>query len=178
MNKAILMGRLTRDPELKTTSNNIAVCTFTLAVDRRFKNQQGERETDFIPIVAWRQTAEFVNRYFRQGSKMVLVGSIQVRSWDDKEGNRRWTTEVIADEVYFAESKAVDEARRSSGNQGGNYGGGSSYGGGNYGNRNQQQSAAPSRSGGYNSQQDQNQEEQDAGFFEAPDDDIGLPFDL
>lgn len=177
MNKAILMGRLTRDPELKMTANNIPVCTFTLAVDRRFKNQQGEREADFIPIVAWRQTAEFVDRFFKQGSKMVLVGSIQVRSWDDNDGNRRWMTEVIADEVYFAESKAVDESRRANeGNQGGynrSNAGGSSYGG-NRGGRGQTQAPGSSRG----SQQDQNNNEQESGFFEAPDDNIGLPFDL
>ena len=178
MNKAILMGRLTRDPELKMTANNIAVCKFTLAVDRRFKNQQGERETDFIPIVTWRQTAEFVDRYFKQGSKMVLVGNIQVRSWDDNEGKRRWMTEVIADEVYFAESKSTDESRRASeGNQGGynrSNAGGSSYGN-NRGGRSQSQNQG---GGSRGAQQDQNQQEQDAGFFEAPDDDIGLPFDL
>lgn len=105
MNKAILMGRLTKDPELRTTQNNISVCSFTLAIDRRFKNQQGERETDFIPIVAWRQTAEFAARYFSKGSRMALVGSIQPRSWEDDNGERRYITEVIADEVYFADSK-------------------------------------------------------------------------
>lgn len=107
MNKVILMGRLVKDPELKPTQNNISVCTFTLAVDRRFKNQQGERETDFIPCVAWRQTAEFVAKYFSKGARMSLVGSMQVRSWDDN-GSRRFITEVIADEVYFADSKRSD----------------------------------------------------------------------
>lgn len=105
MNKAILMGRLTADPELRTTQSNISVCSFTLAVDRRFKNQSGERETDFIPIVAWRQTAEFVARYFGKGARIALVGSIQPRSWDDDNGVRHYRTEVIADEVYFADSK-------------------------------------------------------------------------
>ncbi|MDI9490645.1 MAG: single-stranded DNA-binding protein [Clostridiaceae bacterium] len=105
MNKAILMGRLTKDPELRTTQNNVSVCSFTLAIDRRFKNQHGERETDFIPIVAWRQTAEFAARYFSKGSRMALVGSIQPRSWEDEKGERRYITEVIADEIYFADSK-------------------------------------------------------------------------
>lgn len=105
MNKAILMGRLTKDPELRTTQNNISVCSFTLAIDRRFKNQQGERETDFIPVVAWRQTAEFAARYFSKGSRMALVGSIQPRSWEDENGERRYITEVIADEIYFADSR-------------------------------------------------------------------------
>ena len=81
MNKAILMGRLTQDPELKSTNNGISVCTFSIAVDRRFKNASGEREADFIPIVTWRQTAEFVAKYFHKGSRIALVGSIQVRSW-------------------------------------------------------------------------------------------------
>lgn len=106
MNKAILMGRLTKDPELKTTQGGNSVCSFTLAIDRRFKNQQGERETDFIPIVAWRQTAEFAAKYFSKGSKMALVGTIQPRSWEDDNGERRYITEVIADEVYFADSKS------------------------------------------------------------------------
>lgn len=105
LNKAILMGRLTKDPELKTTQNGNSVCSFTLAIDRRFKNQQGERETDFIPIVAWRQTAELAARYFSKGSKMALVGTIQPRSWEDDNGERRYITEVIADEIYFADSK-------------------------------------------------------------------------
>ena len=105
LNKAILMGRLTKDPELKTTQSGNSVCSFTLAIDRRFKNQQGERETDFIPIVAWRQTAEFAAKYFNKGSKMALVGTIQPRSWEDQNGERRYITEVIADEIYFADSK-------------------------------------------------------------------------
>ena len=99
------MGRLTKDPELKTTQSGNSVCSFTLAIDRRFKNQQGERETDFIPIVAWRQTAEFAAKYFNKGSKMALVGTIQPRSWEDQNGERRYITEVIADEIYFADSK-------------------------------------------------------------------------
>ena len=105
MNKAILMGRLTRDPEMRTTSGQVSVCTFTLAVDRRFKNASGERQADFIPIVAWRQQAEFCAKYFRKGSRMIVIGSMQTRSWDDTEGKRHSMTEVIADEIYFAESK-------------------------------------------------------------------------
>lgn len=105
MNKAILMGRLTRDPEMRTTSGQVSVCTFTLAVDRRFKNQNGERQADFIPVVAWRQQADFCGKYFRKGSRMVVVGSIQTRNWDDQEGKKHYATEVIADEIYFAESR-------------------------------------------------------------------------
>ncbi len=102
------MGRLTRDPEMRTTSSQVPVCTFTLAVDRRFKNAGGERQADFIPIVAWRQQAEFCAKYFRKGSRMIVVGSIQTRSWDDTEGKRHSVTEVIADEIHFADSKKSD----------------------------------------------------------------------
>lgn len=105
MNKAILMGRLTRDPELRTTQNQIPVCTFTLAIDRRFKNAAGEKQADFIPVVAWRQQAEFASKYFQKGSRMAVVGSIQTRNWDDAEGKRHYMTEVIADEIYFTESR-------------------------------------------------------------------------
>lgn len=105
MNKVILMGRLTRDPELRSTSSQTSYCSFTLAVDRRFKSANGERQTDFINCTAWRQTAEFVSRYFRQGSRLVLVGSIQTSSWEDQEGKRQYRTDVLADEVYFADSK-------------------------------------------------------------------------
>jgi single-strand DNA-binding protein len=114
MNKAILMGRLTRDPELRTTSGQVSVCTFTLAVDRRFKNASGERQADFIPIVAWRQQAEFCSKYFRKGSRMIVVGSIQTRSWDDNDGKRHNVTEVIADEIHFADSKRSDSSDETS----------------------------------------------------------------
>ena len=105
MNKAILMGRLTRDPELRTTSNNVSVSTFTLAIDRTYKTRDGERLTDFIPIVVWRQNADFVHRYFVKGQRMLGVGSIQPRSYVDQSGQKRYVTEVVADEVYFADSK-------------------------------------------------------------------------
>ncbi len=105
MNKAILMGRLTRDPEMRTTSGNVSVCTFTLAIDRRFKNASGEKQADFIPIVAWRQQADFCAKYFHKGSRMLVVGTIQTRSWDDAEGKRHSATEVVADEISFVDSK-------------------------------------------------------------------------
>ena len=105
MNRAILIGRLVRDPELRTTQNGISVCSFTLAIDRRFKNKYGERETDFIPCVAWSKTAEFCAQYFSQGQRLALLGNIQPRSWEDQDGNRRYTTEVIAEEIYFADGK-------------------------------------------------------------------------
>lgn len=103
MNKAILMGRLTKEPELKSTQNGISRCSFTLAVDRRFKNANGERETDFINCTAWRSTAEFIANYFRKGQRIAVVGSIQVRSYEIDTGERRYITEVITDEAYFAD---------------------------------------------------------------------------
>jgi len=119
MNKAILMGRLTRDPELRYTSNtNMAVCNFTLAVDRRYARQGEERQTDFIPIVAWGKTAEFCSKYFQKGQQVVVVGRIQTRTWDDSEGKRHYVTEVIADETYFADSKRDNSgAPRFTGNE-------------------------------------------------------------
>lgn len=105
MNKAILMGRLTRDPEMRTTSSNISVCTFTLAIDRKFKNAAGEKQADFIQIVAWRQLAEFCSKYFHKGSRMLVTGTIQSRSWDDTEGKRHSVTEVVADDIEFVDTK-------------------------------------------------------------------------
>ena len=105
LNKIILMGRLTRDPELRHTGNGTAVASFPLAVDRDFKSQSGERETDFIDIVAWRSTAEFVSKYFSRGRMAVVEGRLQVRDWTDKDGAKRRTAEVVADNVYFGDSK-------------------------------------------------------------------------
>lgn len=113
MNKAILMGRLTRDPELKQTQSGVSVVKFTLAVERRFKNQNGEREADFISCVAWRQTAEFIAKYFNKGNKLGIVGSIQTGSYD-KDGQTVYTTDVVADEAYFIESQGASaESQRS-----------------------------------------------------------------
>lgn len=106
MNKVMLMGRLTRDPELRQTPNGVAVASFTIAVDRRFKSASGERETDFIPCTTWRQQAEFVSRYFKQGNRILVVGALQVRPYE-KNGEKRSYTEVVVDEVYFTESKGV-----------------------------------------------------------------------
>ena len=105
LNKIILMGRLTRDPELRRTGSGTAVTSFSLAVDRDFKSQSGEKETDFIDIVAWRSTAEFVSKYFTKGRMAVVEGRLQIRDWTDKAGNKRTTAEVVADNVYFADSK-------------------------------------------------------------------------
>jgi single-strand DNA-binding protein len=99
MNKAILIGNLTRDPELRTTQSGIAVATFTIAVNRRFANAQGVREADFIPIVAWRQTAELCGRYLSKGRKVAVEGSIQNRSYDAQDGSKRYVTEIIADNI-------------------------------------------------------------------------------
>lgn len=110
MNKAIIMGRLTAAPELKETNSGISYCSFTVAVDRRFKNAVGERETDFIPCTAWRQTADFISQYFDKGSRIAVVGSIQIRSWEAEDGSKRYKTEIVADEAYFTESKSQAEA--------------------------------------------------------------------
>ena len=106
LNKIILMGRLTRDPELRRTGSGTAVTSFSLAVDRDFKSQGGEKETDFIDIVAWRSTAEFVSKYFRRGSMIAIQGSIQTRMYEDKNGNKRKAVEIVADNASFCGSKA------------------------------------------------------------------------
>ncbi len=114
MNKVILMGRLTRDPELRTTQNNTSFCQFTVAVDRRYKSASGERQADFINCMAWRQTAEFITRYFNKGARIAVVGSIQTSSWDDNEGKRQYKTEVVVDEAYFTESKGSGDSQAGS----------------------------------------------------------------
>ena len=106
MNKVILIGRLTKDPEMRyTTNSNTAVCNFTLAVNRRFKQD----EADFIPVVAWGKTAEFCEKYFNKGRQVAVVGRIEISSWEDSEGKKRYKTEVVADEVYFADSKPQEQ---------------------------------------------------------------------
>ena len=110
MNKIMLIGRLTKDPELRYTQSGSAVASFTLAVNRRFANQNGEREADFINCVAWQKTGEFVANYFKKGQLMALEGRLQVRSYDGNDGQRRWVTEVVAEEAYFADSKRDGEA--------------------------------------------------------------------
>ena len=139
LNHITIMGRLTRDPELRRTGSGIAVASFTVAVDRDFGGRDGgEKETDFIDCVAWRSTGEFVSKYFTKGSMIVVSGRLQIRSWTDKDGNKRRTAEVVADNVYFGESK------RNSGNSESSYGGnsyGNSYGGSSY--------SAPAPAGGF-----------------------------
>lgn len=109
LNHITLMGRLTRDPELRSTTSGTPVASFTLAVDRDFTSKDGgERQTDFIDVVAWRQTGEFVSKYFQKGSMAAVTGRLQIRDWQDKEGNKRRSAEVVADNVYFGESKRRD----------------------------------------------------------------------
>ncbi len=104
MNKVILMGRITRDPELRSTPNGISVLSFSIAVDRRFSGKNGERQTDFINCVAWRQTAEFIAKYFPKGRMIAVCGSLQTRSWDDQDGKKRYAMDVVVDEAYFTGS--------------------------------------------------------------------------
>lgn len=114
LNKIFLMGRLTRDPELKRTQSGTAVTSFSLAVDRDFKSQSGEKETDFIDCVAWRNTAEFVSKYFSKGRMAIVEGRLQVREYTAKDGGKRRATEVIADNVYFGDSKSEGGSRPNS----------------------------------------------------------------
>ena len=109
MNKVILMGRLTAEPEIRKTASGVSVLSFTLAVDRRFK-KEGAQSADFIACVAWRQTAEFIAKYFKKGQRLAVSGAIEVRKWQDRDGNNRYTTEVIADEAYFADGAKIDTA--------------------------------------------------------------------
>ena len=124
LNHIIVMGRLTRDPELRRTGSGVAVASFTVAVDRDFGGRDGgEKETDFIDCVAWRQTGEFVSKYFTKGRMIVVSGRLQIRSWTDKDGNKRRTAEVVADNCYFGDSKRDGDSSF----------GGNSYGGNAYG---------------------------------------------
>jgi len=157
LNHITIMGRLTRDPELRRTGSGIAVASFTVAVDRDFGGRDGgEKETDFIDCVAWRSTGEFVSKYFTKGSMIVVSGRLQIRSWTDKEGNKRRTAEVVAENCYFGESKR-------SGDSGGSYGG-NTYGGSSY--------SAPAPSyGGYSAPAAPASD-----FAMLEDDDAQLPF--
>ena len=108
LNKVVLAGRITADPELKQTASGISVLSFTIAVNRGYvskNSEQGERQADFINVVAWRSTAEFISKYFRKGSAICVTGSIQTRSWQDQQGQKRYATEVVADEAAFVESR-------------------------------------------------------------------------
>ena len=109
MNQVILIGRLTKDPEVKATQNGKEVCSFTLAVDRKFKDANGERGADFISCVAWEQRAKLLGQYFQKGSRIGIVGNIQTRSYDDKDGKKVYVTEVIVDQIEFVDSKKDDK---------------------------------------------------------------------
>lgn len=110
-NKVILGGRLTADPELKTTPSGVSVTSFALAVNRRFGAKEGEQpQADFFNVTAWRQTAEFITKFFRKASSICIVGSIQIRSWTDQQGQKRYATEIVADEAYFVDAKGESAA--------------------------------------------------------------------
>ena len=145
LNHIVLMGRLVRDPELRRTQAGVSVTTFRIAVDRDFGNREtGEREADFIDVVAWRQTGEFVSKYFAKGRMAVVSGRLQMRNWTDNQGNKRTNAEVVADNVYFGDSKRENEGS-------GSYNG-SSYAGGNggYNNRSYNDNSYAAPSSGYN----------------------------
>lgn len=130
LNKIFIMGRLTRDPELRRTQSGTPVTSFSLAVDRDYKTQSGEKETDFIDVVAWRATAEFVAKYFTKGRMAVVEGRLQIRAWQDKEGNNRRSAEVVADNVYFGDSRRDSGGNYANNSYGGNNGGYSAPAGG------------------------------------------------
>lgn len=109
LNRIVIMGRLTRDPELRYTTSRVPVCSFSIACDRDYKPENGERETDFVDVVAWRNIGEFVSKYFKKGRMVVVEGRLQLREWTDNEGNKRRTAEVVADNVYFGDSKTEDK---------------------------------------------------------------------
>ncbi len=170
LNHITIMGRLTRDPELRRTGSGTAVASFTVAVDRDFGGRDGgERETDFIDCVAWRQTGEFVSKYFTKGSMIVVSGRLQIRNWTDKEGNKRRSAEVVADNVYFGESKRSSESSNSS--YGGNAYGGNSYGNSGNFSGNSYNAPAPSY-GGYSAPASAPASD----FAMLEDDDAQLPF--
>ena len=161
LNHITIMGRLTRDRELRRTGSGVAVASFTVAVDRDFGGRDGgEKETDFIDCVAWRQTGEFVSKYFTKGRMIVVSGRLQIRSWTDKDGNKRRTAEVVADNCYFGDSKR-DE-------QGSSFGG-NTYGGNSYGNA---YSAPAGNYGGYSAPAGAPASD----FAMLDDDDAQLPF--
>ena len=170
LNRIIIMGRLTRDPELRHTQTGTAVASFTLAVDRDFKDKStGERSTDFIDVVAWRQTGEFVSRYFTKGRMAVVEGRLQIRDWTDKDGGKRRSAEIVADNVYFGDSKRDgDGGYQSSGYaSGGGYSGG--YASGGY--ASPAAPAAPAAPSGYGAPSMGGDQ-----FAEHSDDDGELPF--
>lgn len=150
MNKVILVGRLVKDPEVKTTQSQIAFCGFTIAVDRKFKSASGERQADFISCVAWRQQAEFLGKYFQKGSRVGIVGNLQSRTYDDANGKKVYVTEVVVDEIEFVDSKGSGQSHTD----------------------------APRESGEPKGNNSPPPPSVDNGFYPAMDDDTTLPFDL
>ena len=164
LNRIIIMGRLARDPELRRTQTGTPVASFRLAVDRDFKDKStGERSTDWIDVVAWRATAEFVSRYFTKGRMAVVEGRLQMRDWTDKDGNKRTSAEVVADNVYFGDSKRDGD--------GGGYSAGYSQGGYAQGGYSQGGYSAPAAPSGYGAPPADGDQ-----FAELSDDDGELPF--
>ena len=161
LNHIVIMGRMTRDPELRRTGSGVAVASFTVAVDRDFGGRDGgEKETDFIDCVAWRQTGEFVSKYFTKGRMIVVSGRLQIRSWNDKDGNKRRTAEVVADNCYFGDSKRESD-------------GGNAFGGNTYGNPYGNAYSAPAGNyGGYSAPAGAPASD----FAMLDDDDAQLPF--
>ena len=128
LNRVTLMGRLVADPELRSTASNLSVCSFRIAVDRDYKKGD-QKETDFIDIVAWRSTAEFVANYFKKGRVIAVDGRLQIRPWEDKDGNKRFATEVVADNVYFGDSRPNQNSQNGQNSQTGYPASGGDYGG-------------------------------------------------
>lgn len=165
LNHIVIMGRMTRDPELRRTASGTAVASFTLAVDRDFAAKDAQRETDFIDCVAWRQTGEFVSKYFTKGRMAVVSGRLQIRQWTDKDGNNRRSAEIVADNVYFGDSKRDSDGASA----GGNYGGNNGYS--NYGNNAHSAPASSGNFGGYSAPSSGASD-----FASLEDDDAQLPF--
>lgn len=175
LNKIIIMGRLGKDPELRHTQQGTPVASFSLAVDRDFKDKgTGERVTDWIDVVAWRQTGEFVSRYFTKGRMAVVEGRLQMRDWNDRDGNKRRSAEVVADNVYFGDSKKDAD---SGGYQQGGYPQGDSYSQGGYPQGSHQQSGYGRGYGGAPTQGLPGYPASDyGGFQEVEEDDGAIPF--
>ena len=178
LNHIVIMGRLVRDPELRRTGSGIAVASFRVAVDRDFAPKDGgERKADFIDCVAWRQTGEFISKYFAKGRMIVVDGRLEMRDWTDKEGNKRTSAEIVVANAYFGDSKR--DSDNSGSNYGGNTYGGNSYGGNSYGNNNNYGGSsnsynAPAPSyGGYSAPAANNPAND---FAMLDDDDAQLPF--
>lgn len=175
LNHIVIMGRLTRDPELRYTGSNIPVASFAVAVDRDYGNREsGEKQTDFINCVAWRSTGEFVSKYFQKGSMIVVSGRLQIRDYTDRDGNKRTAAEIVADNVYFGESKRRDDGYQDNGGyQRGGYQDNGGY---------QQRSSRQDNGGSYrapsrDSFESARQQARDGGFAEMDGEDDGdLPF--